>query len=223
VNLGSGLDLMASRKHRRTAWAAGLSLVLHGLALTGMAAGLRVLTPPPEPRALELRLVPASELRRQPPPARTAQDRADVAAPRPGRPTPSRPPEVPLAAAPETPAPAPDRGSQAAAGGKGLLPDFRAQLGCNDPVAFRLTTEERRACAESLARLAQAAKPLALDIPDRKRAEYDKYARCLRLQQSVPVPSLDPNDPSSGAEVLPGGVVLKLGLGDPAGCGMGHW
>jgi hypothetical protein len=214
---------MVSRKHRRTGWATGLSLVLHGLALTGMAAGLRALTPPPEPRALELRLVPPPELRRLPQPARKAQDRADGAAPRPGRPTPHPPPEAPGAAMPETPAPAPDRGSQAAAGAKGLLPDFRARLGCDDPVAFRLTTEERRACAESLGRLAQAAKPLALDIPDRKRAEYDKYVRCLRLQQSVPVPSLDPNDPSSGAKVSPGGVVLNLGLGDPAGCGMGHW
>jgi hypothetical protein len=209
-------------RRRRAAWAAGLSLLLHVLALTGMVVGLKVLAPPPEGRTVELRLVAPLELQPRPEPMRRAPARRAAAALLPQRPTVQPPSENPLPAAPETPAAQTSPGLQADAGAKGLLPGFRGVLGCHD-AAFRLSRDERRACADYLAHASRNAPQLALDIPARKLAEYDKYERCLKLQQTAPVPSLNPNDPSSGAEVLPGGVVRNLGMGNPQGCFMGKW
>jgi hypothetical protein len=213
---------VTSRRRRRAAWAAGLSLVLHALALTGMVVGLAVLKPPPEHRAVDVRLFPAFEPQPRPEPFHRSPPHGDAAAPSPRRADVQAPPESPSAAEPEASAPQSDIGAQAGAESKGMAPGFRGLLGCNDS-AIRLTTEERRGCAQSLGRLARNGPQLALNISARKKAEYDKYERCLKLQQTAAVPSLDPNDPSSGAEVLPGGVVRSLGMGNPQGCLMGHW
>jgi hypothetical protein len=197
---------MASKKQRRTAWAMGLSLLAHVLALTGMVVGLKVLRPPPEGRALELRLYPMQEPRPRPEPPQRSPVRRNFAAPFQRRQAPQPPPEVPTIAAPETVAPKPDAGLQANGGSKGLLPGLKGRLGCNDPVAFRLTTEERRTCAESLSRLATGAKPLNLNISASKKAEFEHYEFCLKLQQG-PIPPINEN----------------RGLADPHGCLMGRW
>jgi hypothetical protein len=222
---------MASGRHRRSAWAAVLSLVLHGLALTGMVVGLRVLAPPPETRALELRLVFAPVLRTRPEPAHRPPERANVAAPLKLSRAPQPPTEAPVPALPDTPTPTPSRpgiGAQADGASHGLLPGFRERVGCNDPGAFHLTAEQRQACADDLARLARDARLLALNIPERKKTAYDRYERCLYLKQTAAVPSLDPNDPSSGADVTgpPSNVNptfhTNAGMGSP-GCAMGRW
>jgi hypothetical protein len=213
---------MASRKQRRTAWAVGLSLLAHVLALTGMVVGLKVLQPPPERRALELRLFPALEPNPRPEPPRRASPRRELAAPSRRRQTLPPSPDLPTIAAPEAP-PKPDSGLQAGTGSKGLLPGLQGRLGCNDPVTFHLTTEQRLACAGDLGRLAGNAKPLALNISASKKAEYDNYERCLHLQRDVPIPSVSANDPASGAETA-GRVALNVGMGHvPPGCLMGHW
>jgi hypothetical protein len=224
---------MASGRHRRSAEAAILSLVLHGLVLTGMVLGLRVLAPPPEGRAIELRLVPAPELRIHLQPAHRRPERTNVAAPVQRRRAPPLPTEAAIPALPDTPAPTltprPGIGAQADGASQGLLPGFRERVGCNDPGVFHLTTEQRRACADDLARLARDARPLALDIPIRKQADYDRYERCLYLKRTAAVPSLDPNDPSSGAVVtsMPPSNVnptfhTNVGMGSPE-CPMGSW
>ena len=203
---GWRLSLCGFRERRREAWAAGLSLLLHVLLLTGMVVGLKVLRPPPEGRALEVRLVPALKPR---PRARFADrplPRPLPGAPSQRPPTPQPLPALPTIAAPETPAPGSNAGPLADGTPKGLLPGLRGQLGCNDPDAYRLTTDERRTCAESLARLAPNARSLDLNISASKKAEYDKYEFCLKMQQG-PIPPINEN----------------RGLADPHGCLMGHW
>lgn len=191
---------MASRKHRRAVWATGLSLVGHLLALSGMALGLRVLTPPPEGRAVEVRLI---ALEPRPAPARRAPGHVEAASSPPPRPTPRPASEAPAAAPPETvPAPIVTPGGTRGAGGLPL--DLGGRLGCDDPQAFHLTADQRQACADRLAQVARDARPLALDIPERKKADYDRYAHCQEVYWRAPVPSMNPNDSSSGA--LPTGA-----------------
>jgi hypothetical protein len=168
---------MGLGKHRRAAWATGVSLVLHVLALTGMVLGLRVVAPPPEDRALEVRLVPALEKPQpRPAPVQRSPERANAAAPL--RPHLSQLPssETSAVTLPETPSPAP--APQADTGPKGLLPGLSGRLGCDDSLTFHLTPEQRQACDNNLARLAQEAKPLAPNIPDQKQAQYDTHVRC---------------------------------------------
>jgi hypothetical protein len=202
---------MTSRRHRRTTWATGLSLVLHALALTGMVVGLKVVAPPTEDRAIELHLIPTPRLQPPPESVHRRSGRTSVAAPLRARPTPQLPTESPIAAPPEAPAPVPAAGigPQVDGESKGLLPGFRERLGCDDPAPFHLTTEQRKACVDQLARIAKDAKPLALDIPDQKRAAYDYYVYCAKLHKG-PIPSMSDNK----------------GMGDPATwgrCLMGTW
>ena len=200
----------ASGRHRRTAWATGLSLVLHGLALTGMVLGLRVVAPPPEDRAMELRLIPAFEPQPRPEVAHRRPERSNATPSLRPRPTPQPSSEAPVAALPETPAPAP--APIADAGPKGLLPSLSGRLGCDDSVAARLTPEQRQVCANNLARLTLEARPLGLNIPEQKKADYDRYVRCGETYRHAGVPSLNERapdgtlitGPSAGLGYIPG-------------------
>ena len=183
------LCAMGSGKHRRAAWATGLSLVLHVLALTGMVIGLKVVGPPPEDRAMEVRLVPAlTKPQPRPEPAQRSPERPNPA-------TPLRPHLTPLPASqastvtlPQTPAPAPAPAPQADAGPKGLLPGLSGRLGCDDPLTFHLTPEQRQTCDNRLAKLAREARPLAPNIPDEKQADYDRHVRCQKDYRQAGVP-----------------------------------
>ena len=98
-------DFRPTSRRRRAAWASGLSLVLHVLALTGMVVGLKVVQPPPEERAMELTLVrPLPELERTPTPVERAPERAVAPILKPHLP-PQIAPTAPVAALPQTPAP----------------------------------------------------------------------------------------------------------------------
>jgi hypothetical protein len=167
---------MGSRKHRRTAWATGLSVVLHILALTGMVIGLKVVGPPPECRAMEVRLVPAPKSQPRPEPAQRSPERPNAATPLRPHLTPLPSSQAPAVTLPEAPTPTP--APQAEAGPKGLLPSLSGRLGCDDPLTFHLTPEQRQACDNRLAKLAREARPLAPNIPDEKQAQYDTHVRC---------------------------------------------
>lgn len=195
----------ASRKHRLTAWATGLSLVLHGLILTGMVIGLKVLKPPPEEQALELRLVRPFEPQAPPEPPVPQASRRTAAAPSgPARVRPPPSPPQPPAAQPEA-APSPAPVAKAQAGPPDVRkPSVSGRMGCDDVLERRMTEEQRQACVNDLARLAREAKPLDLNIPDRKKAEYDRVARCQEARRRSAVPSLGQIDP--GSVPAPGAV-----------------
>ena len=186
---------MGSGKHRRAAWATGLSLVLHGLVLTGMVLGLKVARPPPENPAIELRLIPAPEPRPRPEPAHRSPERSSAAAPlRPHlAPRPSSEASVP--ALPEAPAPGP--APSPGAGSRGLLPSLSGRLGCDDPHASRLTPEQRQACANALARLAREARPLNIFIPEGKQIDYDRYVHCQTVYKHAGMPASGSQDSST--------------------------
>jgi hypothetical protein len=129
--------------------ATGLSLVLHVLALTGMVVGLKVLTPPPEGRAIEVRLVPSPVLRRRPQPARPSAERPKIAPPLRARPAPEPSPSAVAAALPQTPPPPPQ--ARAGPDPQALRNALRGLTGCADPAANHLNREEKEACDRRLA------------------------------------------------------------------------
>jgi hypothetical protein len=168
-----------------------VSLVLHGLVLTGLVIGIKGLAPTPEERAIELRLIPAFEPQPQPRPETAHQSPRAPNALQPLRPhlTPQPLSEVPTLALPETaaPAPVPSQGL----GPRGLLPSLSGRLGC-DLQDRRLTPEQRQVCANNLVRLAREARPLGPNIPDNKKAGYDRYVRCSQDYRRAGVPLMDP-------------------------------
>lgn len=177
---------MRSGKHRRAAWASGLSLVVHVLVLTGMVVGLKVATPPPEERPIELRLIRPFEPQPRPAPSVRIPERVNTAPALRPRATPQPAPTVPTVTLPVAPAPAP-KAPEAAP--KTYGPEDRrasgpsGKLGCDNPLNIRLTVEQQQACANNQARLTRDAKPLDL-IPADKKAEYDHYEACRNYRHS---------------------------------------
>jgi hypothetical protein len=109
------------------------------------------------------------------------------------RPTASPPPDIPALALPETAAPVapPDAGAGPGLGPKGLSPSLSGRLGCDHPLAARLTPEQRQACEANLVREALKAPQFGPDIPDGKRAQYDTHVRCrdtYRRSLSMEIP-----------------------------------
>ncbi len=170
---------MRAGRYRRAAGATGLSLVLHVLALTGMVVGLKLATPPPEDRAIEVRLMPPLKLQPPPQPARRQAERAGPATALRPRPTPP-PPGAPALARPETAAPAaaPEAVAGTGLGPNGLAPSLSGRLGCDNALGAHLTPEQRQACEDNLVREALKAPQLGLNIPDVKKAQYDTHIRC---------------------------------------------
>jgi hypothetical protein len=197
---------MGAGKHRRAAWATGVSLVLHVLVLTGMVIGLKVARPPPENQPIDVQLIPPPELQPRPQPARRAPERSTTSA-TPLRPhlTPQPPPEVPVLALPGTPAPAP--APAFGSGSKGLLPSLSGRLGCDDAQAVHLTREQHQACVSNLARLAQEAKPLNIYIPEGKQIDYDRYVHCQTVYKHAGMPSSGSHDPSTPGSIAGLGYV----------------
>ena len=186
-------DFRPSRRRRRAAWATGLSLVLHVLALTGMVVGLKVAKPPPEDRAIELTLLAPPQLERTPRPVERSPERAAAAPVLKPHAPPQVSPAAPVTALPETPAPpaAPKRdyGPKVETG-----PDDYAlsgKMGCDDPLGMKLTPAQRQICAGKLGRLAQDAKPLD-NIPEGKRRDFDRTARCQDNRRARNVPQMNP-------------------------------
>lgn len=195
--------------------AAGLSLVLHGLVLTGMVVGLRVLTPPPESPTVEVELIPARPLQPRPEPARRPSEHTGAGAPPKPRPTPTPAPEMPVAAPPETPAPAPKVYGPLPERPKGLAPSLSGRMGCEDVLGFHVNSAQRQACADNLARLGRETKPFDLDIPDRKKAEYDHDVHCLRDYTARPgIPPMTEYDADGNVIPGPAGRVGTI----PKGC-----
>jgi hypothetical protein len=149
-----------------------------------MVIGLKTVRAAPDGRAVELELLPAPPPR--PEPTHKSAERGH-AAPRPH----AAPALSPIATAPDTPtfAPAPktESGPQAAAGLKGLSPSLSGRMGCDDAAGFHMTPAQRQVCAGRLARLAQTAQPLDLNIPNRQRSAYDRYERCRDFFHNEPV------------------------------------
>jgi len=182
------------KQSKRAAWATGLSLLLHVLALTGMVVGLRVVQPPPEQRAMDVTLVPPIDFKPRP---QKPQPAAERAAPTPlpilkphiaPRVPPQAPPAVPTTPAPATPAPAPAKpegparvyGPVEGSGGGSTS----GKLGCDDFLGFHLTGAQRETCLQNLARLGKNANPIDL-IPADKLAEYERYSRCRETYKDV--------------------------------------
>ena len=213
----SRLSFAAPKRHRKTAWATGLSLVLHVLALSGMALGLKVLAPPPEDRAIALRLIPQSEFQLRPESVRRPPERSAIAAPARPRPTARSSPEAPVGAAPKAPEPGAREEAQAAAGPKALLPSLSGRLGCDDSLGARLTADQRQACADNLARLGRQATPFPLDIPERKQAAYDLHVYCREAYRQAGIPPMTEyhtdgapvTGPEAGLGYVPGKCIGK--------------
>ena len=183
---------MGAGRQRRAAWATGLSLVLHVLALTGMVVGLRIEGPPPEDRAVELQLIPPSKTTPRPQPAHRQPERGGPATFLGPHPTPTPPPEAPVLALPAAPAPGPQPEAGPGIGLRGLSPSLSGRLGCDSPLGRPLTSEQRQACYDNLARRTRQAPQLALNIPADKKAAYDRYACRHEYIRRPKVPSMNP-------------------------------
>ena len=187
---------MNVRKRRRTAWATGLSLVLHVLFLGGMVLGVRVVTPPEGDRPMEVRLIAPPERPPRPQLLRQAPE------PRPTALAPLHPhlapspslsvPTGPVVDAAPTPAP-----SKPVYGPQGMQPSLSGRLGCDDPLTFHLTPEQRQTCYNHMAELLKEAKPLGLNISDRKKGDYDRAVHCFNTYTRGGVPPSDSHDDSS--------------------------
>jgi hypothetical protein len=196
-----------------------VSLVLHVLALTGMVVGLKVAQPPPEGRPIEVELIPPPVPQPRPEPARKPQQVARPNALPALRPhlTPQAPAEASVPVLPATPAPAP--AAPPDSGPKGLLPGLSGKLGCDDPLTFHLTPEQRQVCANNLARLGREARPLELNIPDQKKAAYDRYVHCGKVYRNAGVP---PSGSNEDGPITGGGVHSNQNPTFGTGAGMGH-
>jgi hypothetical protein len=182
--------------------------LLHLLVLTAMVLGLRVIQPPPEDQAVQIELIPPAiprppPLRRPAPSAPAPRPAAPIVArPRPptqAAPAPAAP--LPLAPAPARPAPAPqpppgydDRDDRFRSG-------LRVHLGCADPDPFHLTPQEREVCGQKLAEAAKTAKPLVLEPPEAKDADYQRKQRCREVYKRQSIPSSASHDDSTGAQI----------------------
>ena len=191
---------MALRTHRRrTAGATVASLILHVLVLTGMVVGLKVAAPPPEDRAMDVRLIPSPLAQPRPERAQRAPSPSRREAPAPLRPhlTPAPSAPVPTTAlpqaAPPAAAPRPVYGPQA------LQPSLSGRLGCDDPLHIHLTPDQAQVCANNLAAIARAAKPLELNISARNKADYDRKVHCQDVYTHAGMPSSGSRDPSGGS------------------------
>ncbi len=190
---------MASRVQRRAKRlsAAGLSLALHALMLSGLAFGVRLVQPPPEAEAIQVALLPPLASAPEPAPdkARRAPSTAKAApAPAPlikPRPIPFSRSPLPPVALPEAQASQPSKPQAAAPPGPvdadgHFRSGLRLKVGCADPDPFHLTPQEQQTCGEKLAEMAKTAKPLDINIPDDKRAEYERATRCRASQGAMP-------------------------------------
>jgi hypothetical protein len=192
---------MTVRRRRRAAWATGLSLILHALFLAGMVLGLRVVTPPPEDRAMEVRLMPPSRT-----PPRPASVRLPPAPERPKASPPTRPHLTPSPSAsvatlvpPQAAAPAPTPAPRPQYGPDVMQPSLSGRLGCDDPLNYHLTPEQRQLCDNHMARLGREAKRLVPDISDANKADYDRRVRCHDSSTRSALPRSDSSDDSTGA------------------------
>jgi hypothetical protein len=179
---------MISGRPRRTAWAICLSLVLHVAALIGMVMGLEVAAPPPDRRAVELELIPAPP---RPSPPHTTLEHESTASSRRVRPAPAPSLQDSVVDLPETPTPAPapktEAGRQSDGGPRGLSPSLNGRTGCDDALGLHLTPAQHQTCISNSAQWARQARPLDLNIPNRQRLEYDRYARCRDFFHNEPV------------------------------------
>jgi hypothetical protein len=194
---------MTVRKRRRAAWATGVSLGLHALFLAAMVLGLRVAVPPPEERALEVRLVPALQ---PPPPPRPEPVRPPPPPERPAvgpspRPRPTPLPSVPVPTVPLPEAAPPASPPKVEFGPSGVLPSLSGRLGCDDPLTYHLTPEQRTVCDNRLARIAREAKPLDLNISAEAKAEFDRRTRCHDSSTRGALPKSDSHDDSTGQQI----------------------
>jgi len=180
---------MASWRPRRTAWAIGLSLVLHVAALTGMVMGLKVPTRPPESRAMELELILAPRPRLEPP--HKPPEHENAASSQPARPAPAPSLQDSVAALPETPIPVPapktEASRQSDGGPRGLSPSLSGRMGCDDALGLHLTPVQHQTCINNSAQLARQATPLDLNIPNQQRSDYDRYERCRDFFRNDPI------------------------------------
>lgn len=78
------------------------------------------------------------------------------------------------------------------------LKGLRTTLGCASPDTYRLTPEERALCLQRLAKEAQNARELGINIPAAKQAEYDRYTACHRAYNAASIaPSGSQSDGTS--------------------------
>jgi hypothetical protein len=92
-------------------------------------------------------------------------------------------------------------GFEGGGGGGGL----RMQRGCLTPETYRLTPEERAACLDRVGAEAQGRRPLGLNIPADKQAEYDRQAACHAANVAAAIPRSNQESDATGK---------ILGLGD---------
>jgi hypothetical protein len=194
-----------------TASATGVSLLLHVLFLAAMVLGVRAVQPPIEERPIEIEIVPPfvpqpPSARRAttppPPPAAAARPAPPIIArPRPAPPAapPAAPPPVALPPAPPKAAPTPPGPTDYDDKDERFRSSARIHLGCADPDPFHLTPGERDVCGQKLAEAAKTAKPLTLEPPEAKDADYQRKQRCHELYKRQGIPSSVGRDDSTGS------------------------
>jgi hypothetical protein len=84
----------------------------------------------------------------------------------------------------------------------GLKPSLSGRLGCEDPLNIHLTPEQQTTCYNHMAQLLREAKPLGLNISDKKKADYDRYVHCGDVYRHAGVPGSNAADESTGS--IPG-------------------
>jgi hypothetical protein len=70
--------------------------------------------------------------------------------------------------------------------------------GCLTPETYRLTPEERAACLDRVGAAAQGRRPLGLNIPADKQAEYDRQAACHAANVAAAIPRSNQESDSTG-------------------------
>ncbi len=201
---------MAFGRRKQTAWATGLSLVLHVLVLTGMVLGLKVVTPPPEERAMEVRLLqppPLPEVAARPPATPQEAQASPVLKP---HVTPRPAPSVPGVALPEVKAPpappAPLLQPYGPVQSGGLKPGLSGRMGCDAPLGFKLDEAQKQACANNMAERAREAGSLGFAMNAAKERRFDRNANCRQAMHAAGIPT------AADTEFLPQHSALPPGL-----------
>lgn len=188
---------MAARTSRRRGWAVAIALVAHVVLIALAVRSVRIVGPPPDPRAFEIRLIQLAP----PPPPRPRE------LPHPARNTPSSAPRsaapaiaAPILIAPTAPPaaiPAQPSASDDAAGRVRAM--LRGSAGCDSAAFLKLTPAEERKCARWRAAQADPNLQMPAPIDPVKRSWYDATMQYRKNGRFMPI-----GPPGRGVMKVPG-------------------
>ena len=188
---------MAARTSRGRGWAVVFALAAHVVLIVLAVRSVRIVGPPPDPRAFDIRLVqlappPPPRHLQPPPPARTTPSSARATE------APAIPAPIVIApTAPPAAIPAQPGASDDAAGRVRAL--LRGSAGCDSAAFLRLTAAEQQKCARWRAAQADPNLQIAAPIDPVKRSWYDATMQYRKNGRFMPI-----GPPGRGVMKVPG-------------------